>query len=568
MRQEEFELKWGIKTINDARGERGYDPIPEGNTPLIANGFVPLNAAVNPAPAPVVARKLETREEIGIKKKIPMVTSEYKDYFWRQFDGITEANAQSMENVFQIMLKQIKQQVFQLAGEGVLSLATVDVSPEDLVEYDAIIAEACNEVAQELYATLAIEGGVPPTAEVVALVEESSAKIRDSIGVIKQEVQATLTANAGKDKDELFKILNTKFDSLQTSRARAIANTTAANVTSGMQYAVYKDEGFKMVWLTQRDGRVRPSHARMEGSTQGADGYFTVVTEIRDTDNNIIGTTSEKTKRPLGSGLSASNAVNCRCQLFPVEVQGQIKAPDMNASTEQNAVANITKPQIIAGGRGSQLKAITDFEAKYKNLRTHEMGMVADYNGNVINEVKGDKRSVNNMKGLSLEKIRQLIKEGNVVETHNHPEPASLSGPDIMVAMTYNRAEMRAVHKNYTYIMQRPKSGYLPREKYKKNLIKSGKYIDDGFELPEATEKKIANDWINKFQDAKYIYEDFPNRTRAEIPENMLEIYDAYLEGKFDGPDSYTNYNEYLTHYVNIEMAKKYEYDYQRIPTR
>jgi HK97 family phage portal protein len=317
MRQEEFELKWGIKTINDARGERGYDPIPEGNTPLIANGFVPLQSAVNPAPVPVVARKLLTRANA----KLPIVTADAKDLFWRNFDGITEANAGSLENVVEMIIAQIKEQVFQLADDGVLTLATVDVSPEELAKYDAIIAEAANQVATELYATLAIEGAVPPTAEVIALVEESSAQIRDSIGVIKQEVQATLTANAGKDKDELFKILNTKFDSLQTSRARAIANTTSANVTSGMQYAVYKDEGFEMVWLTQRDGRVRPAHAALEGSTQGADGYFTVVTEVRDKEGNIIEVKTEKAKRPLGSGLSASNAVNCRCQLFPVEKQ-------------------------------------------------------------------------------------------------------------------------------------------------------------------------------------------------------------------------------------------------------
>jgi HK97 family phage portal protein len=317
MRQEEFELKWGIKTINDARGERGYDPIPEGNTPLIANGFVPLQSAVNPAPVPVAARKLLTRAN----PKLPIVTADAKDLFWRNFDGITEANAGSLENVVEMIIAQIKEQVFQLADDGVLTLATVDIPESELAEYDAIIADAANQVAQELYATLAIEGAVPPTAEVIALVEESSAQIRDSIGVIKQEVQATLTANAGKDKDELFKILTRQFDSLQTSRARAIANTTAANVTSGMQYAVYKDEGFEMVWLTQRDGRVRPSHAAMEGSTQGADGYFTVVTEKRDTEGNIVSTTTEKAQRPLGSGLSASNAVNCRCQLFPVEKQ-------------------------------------------------------------------------------------------------------------------------------------------------------------------------------------------------------------------------------------------------------
>jgi HK97 family phage portal protein len=329
MRQEEFELKWGIKTINDARGERGYDPIPEGNTPLIASGFVPLAATAsvtltdlfgNNKNKPEIT-KPTSRSLTRANAKLPIVTADAKDLFWRNFDGITEANAGSLENVVEMIIAQIKEQVFQLADDGVLTLATVDIPESELAEYDAIIAEAANQVATELYATLAIEGGVPPTAEVIALVEESSAQIRDSIGVIKQEVQATLTANAGKDKDELFKILNTKFDSLQTSRARAIANTTSANVTSGMQYAVYKDEGFEMVWLTQRDGRVRPAHAALEGSTQGADGYFTVVTEVKDKEGNIIEVKTEKAKRPLGSGLSASNAVNCRCQLFPVEKQ-------------------------------------------------------------------------------------------------------------------------------------------------------------------------------------------------------------------------------------------------------
>jgi len=57
MRKEEFELKWGLKTINEARADRGYDPIKDGNIPLIAGGYAPLQSVANPAPAPVVARK-------------------------------------------------------------------------------------------------------------------------------------------------------------------------------------------------------------------------------------------------------------------------------------------------------------------------------------------------------------------------------------------------------------------------------------------------------------------------------------------------------------------------------
>jgi HK97 family phage portal protein len=308
MRQEEFELKWGIKTINDARGERGYDPIPNGDTPLIASGFVPLNTAVNPAPVPFAPRNAETRSLTAKRAKLPLITAEYKDYFWRQFDGITETNSERFDSVVKMIIAQVKEQVFQLADEGILSLESVEISDKDFEKYDEIIAKACDKVTQQLLQELSIgESDLTGVVgqEIKQMVADSSAQIKDSIGIIKEEVQKTLVDNADKTKEELNKILTDKFDSLSTSRAKAIANTTSANVTSGMQYAVYKDQGFDMMWLTQRDGRVRPAHASMEGQKQGEDGYFTVA--------------GEKTTRPLGAGLSAGNSVNCRCQLFPVE---------------------------------------------------------------------------------------------------------------------------------------------------------------------------------------------------------------------------------------------------------
>jgi HK97 family phage portal protein len=308
LRQEEFELKWGIKTINDARGERGYDPIPNGDVPLIAGGFIPLNAAVNPAPAPFMPRNTETRSLTSKRAKLPIITAEYKDYFWRQFDGITEKNSERFDDVVRMIIAQVKEQVFQLADEGILTLESVEISDKDFAKYDEIIAKACDTVTQQLLQELSIgESDLTGVVgqEIKQMVADSSAQIKDSIGIIKEEVQKTLVDNADKTKEELNKILTDKFDSLSTSRARAIANTTSANVTSGMQYAVYKDQGFDMMWLTQRDGRVRPAHQSMEGQKQGADGYFTVA--------------GEKTTRPLGPGLSAGNSVNCRCQLFPVE---------------------------------------------------------------------------------------------------------------------------------------------------------------------------------------------------------------------------------------------------------
>lgn len=321
MRKEEFELKWGLKTINEARADRGYDKIKDGDVPLIAGGFMPLQSVANPAPAPVVARKLERGYNVVSRAKLPLITAESKDLFWRNYDALTTVASDSVAPIVGQMIESIQDQVFEQIESGAISMSDVTVSLDEIVDFEEAIFEACETVKQELLTQFSLgaedlSGAVGQ--EIQAITTESAEKIRESIGVIKEEVQKTLIANSSKTKDELFEVLTRQFDTLKTSRARTIANTTAANVTSGMQHTVYKDLGFKMMWLTQRDSRVRPSHARLDGSFQDGKGKFTVETEVQDAEGNIT-TTIETTDRPLGRGLSASNAINCRCQLFPVE---------------------------------------------------------------------------------------------------------------------------------------------------------------------------------------------------------------------------------------------------------
>jgi len=321
MRKEEFELKWGLKTINEARAARGYDQIKDGNIPLIAGGYAPLQSVANPAPAPVVARKLERGYNVVNRAKLPLITAESKDLFWRNYDGLTTIASDNVNAIVGQMIESIQDQVFEQIESGAISMSDVTVSLDEIVDFEEAIFEACETVKQELLTQFSLgtedlSGAVGQ--EIQAITTESADKIRESIGMIKEDVQKTLIANSSKTKDELLDILTKQFDTLKTSRARTIANTTAANVTSAMQHTVYKDLGFKMMWLTQRDSRVRPSHARLDGSYQDAKGKFSVETESKDADGNPI-TVIETTDRPLGRGLSASNAINCRCQLFPVE---------------------------------------------------------------------------------------------------------------------------------------------------------------------------------------------------------------------------------------------------------
>ena len=308
MRQEEFELKWGLKTINEARADRGYDPIKDGNIPLIAGGYAPLQSIVNAPPLPVVPRKLERAYGIQNRAKLPLITAESKDLFWRNFDKLTEKSSNKIDNVVQTIIGQLKNEVLSNIDKGVISLSGLDINDADYAKFQNMVESACLSVQNELLKSLEL-GDQDLTGEVGQqikdLANESSAKIRESVDVMKSEIRQVIENNAGLPKDEMKEALKTKFVQLSEGRAKTIANTTSANVTSGMQHVVYKDLGFKMMWLTQRDGDVRPAHVQADGSMQGADGYFTVG--------------GEKTTRPLGSGLSAGNSINCRCQIFPVE---------------------------------------------------------------------------------------------------------------------------------------------------------------------------------------------------------------------------------------------------------
>lgn len=307
MRKEEFELKWGLKTINEARTDRGYDKVKDGDVPLIAAGYMPLTTITNAPPAPVMARKLDRAFSIQSRAKLPLLTAESKDLFWRNFDKVTEKSSLKIDNVVQSIVADLKAQVLSNIDQGVISLADLDPADADYVKFQALVENACLSVQSELLKALDL-GEQDLTGEVGQqikdLANESSAKIRESVDVMKTEIRQVIENNAGLPKDELKDKLQTKFTQLSEGRAKTIANTTSANVTSGMQHAVYKDLGFKMMWLTQRDGLVRPTHVQADGSMQGADGYFTVG--------------GEKTTRPLGLGLSAGNSINCRCQLFPI----------------------------------------------------------------------------------------------------------------------------------------------------------------------------------------------------------------------------------------------------------
>ena len=342
LKEEEFQLRWGIKTINDARTERGFDAISGGDVPLIANGFVPLSATANVtlpdlfgnnANKPTInkpgSRALpEYAPQMPVTaRSFPYNTNEARAEFWRNYDGLTTKNQIDITAVVSRAINEVETQVLNNIDAGQYTMFDVAISEKTTERINA----ACNDAAKRTAEQLAkdLEGNAVPLTgpygqSIAELGTQTAAKIEESLNVITDDVRKVITANAQKDKNGLRAILSERFKSVYSeSRLKAIANTTAASVTSGSQLATYKRLGYNYIWLTEQDGRVRPSHALMEGRVVGSDGYFEVpivkITKNPDgsEQEQIIG--YERTERPLGDGLSASGAVNCRCQLFPVK---------------------------------------------------------------------------------------------------------------------------------------------------------------------------------------------------------------------------------------------------------
>jgi ElaB/YqjD/DUF883 family membrane-anchored ribosome-binding protein len=137
-------------------------------------------------------------------------------------------------------------------------------------------------------------------------IDESSAKIEDSIGTIRDDVRKILSESGGLSADEITAKLRTKFTELATSRANAIGRTTATATTGVTQKAVWEtvsdresNPARKIVrqWISFPGAR--DSHARALGQWENEEGNFTI--------------NGRETPYPAGPGLEAEDAVNCRC---------------------------------------------------------------------------------------------------------------------------------------------------------------------------------------------------------------------------------------------------------------
>jgi HK97 family phage portal protein len=214
--------------------------------------------------------------------------------------------------------KEVRKLEREILGSVKLYLGTVltkqESDPFDVEEWTARFLAATEDdrkgLVEEMIAAAAgdvdAEDGEYGTARREGI-DESSQKIASSIGTIRDDVRYILNQSGGLSAEEIAALLRKKFTEISEARANAIGRTTATATTGKTQSAVWKtvsdresDPDRKIVrqWISFPGAR--DAHA-------GANGQWENVT------SGLFTVGGEETEYPAGPGLSAKNAVNCRC---------------------------------------------------------------------------------------------------------------------------------------------------------------------------------------------------------------------------------------------------------------
>ncbi len=221
----------------------------------------------------------------------------YDDLLNKQSENIAKEWGRVLDDLYDTITADVKALRIETKIDDQFSLDVwekkfVDGTEDSRAELtEIVLALAQEEVDAEGEFTRGREAGIT----------ESANKIADSVGTIRTDIQTLLRQNAGVGEEELARLLKEKFSDLKVSRANAIARTTATATTGTVQKSVWDElGGIKRSWVALSGARDEhmAAHDQLEGEKAGP-GLF------------LVG--GETTPYPAGDGLSAWNAVNCRC---------------------------------------------------------------------------------------------------------------------------------------------------------------------------------------------------------------------------------------------------------------
>ena len=289
----------GIITVNEARTEMGYDPIPGGDV-LQAQQVSPITMSIQ---EPVKKNSLGKAITLNLIKAA-------KDTHLQDFDYAELKFQKALIPFFKQLEKKIIADVTGInkADSDLLSkvLGTMDDETKRLMKE---LAEVSDDVAQRVMkSNYNMNIGYTPKEmykntldrtrrHIVKWSENSANQISDTI-----KGKLELVLKNPMDVGELTKSVKTIFqgEDMTYGHAKNIARTESNRVANDVRKEVSKSLGFtRKSWLTTIDGKERDAHADVNGTTIGIDEKFMVGGQEMDVPGDPNG----------GPG----NVCNCRC---------------------------------------------------------------------------------------------------------------------------------------------------------------------------------------------------------------------------------------------------------------
>lgn len=242
---------------------------------------------------------------------------------WKNWDALaedfSEKLAKSMQPVFNRLEKEIIGNIN--AQKALRKDLNANINLFDLEDFKEALQQATGSQLQEFLLLIARAAAAQVNTswddiqddfarQLGELFGTTITKITDVADTLREELRVFLRGIADRPVPEIAEQLQEQFGSVLGSpaRVRRIARTTATAATAGSQRITWETAGFKVVWLSQRDSKVRPAHRALDGKEVDADGLF------RYTDEN-----GRVVEGSYPANMStAGGSVNCRCYLRPI----------------------------------------------------------------------------------------------------------------------------------------------------------------------------------------------------------------------------------------------------------
>ena len=334
IKRQTFEITYGIKTINDIRKESGYAEVTGGDIPLVPGSLQTLTSLGLPTDKTKIEHNLFKNSNVPIKK---VETSSYTHLtvkqpdemslmiLWKSLDKERTKHEKLIENKAKEFFTELRNEYLKaITGTKSLTKKLGDVAI-DINKWTDFLSEKLEPAAKESLkqAMQQAINDYDPTSKLSdfekdfakalkTALEDPQMSLQTVIDEMDEKLKSIRRNNPNATAQELNTLMSEEVKGSFDGRASNLGYIKAKAKMTGVMVSgftsnvgmdvVIKRVGLDKVWLSRRDGRVRPSHRSMDGA-KAVDGIFTAPD-------------GTKGEFPCSMTFSTAMRVLCRCYMF------------------------------------------------------------------------------------------------------------------------------------------------------------------------------------------------------------------------------------------------------------